>query len=227
MTFPTPMIIPFDNQIIELYKGQSFLSFNSPNSSDWSRTMDIGNPAGGRRVFCLYAVNEGDNGDTPQVVNCSIGGIEATLHIEAREIDGGQTSVGIFSAVVPTGTSAEVAIELSEQADILRAVVISLKNLVNSSPTDTEGDGTTQNELTTSSLSWLADSYIMAVAMINDENIDKNWSGDLTEFADTPGGQSGTHSAAFDIPESNGNQSIELVTNDHNDRKALAALSWR
>lgn len=96
----------------------------------------IGTADAGRRVFVVIAVD--DNSATFTINTVTIGGISATIHVQASDTEG---AVGIASAIVPTGTTANIVVDtsLTSPQDVSCSVYAAY-NVVRTTPYDTDFD---------------------------------------------------------------------------------------
>lgn len=141
MTFPMPFISP-QHQVAVPADVQFVQTYTRAAAQNHSQSCAIGAAAGGRSVFVVLVWSVGGAGPAPNLVSVTIGGVSAAVHVVRRGtiITSGNFGVAIASAVVPSGTSATVAISFSASAAINRLSTYRVTGLQSTTPLSTDSD---------------------------------------------------------------------------------------
>lgn len=152
-----------------------------------STTINIGTAASARRVVPVVHWREGGTHQT--LTSATIGGVAATIHVQ-RGHTGGVTGLGvaIISALVPTGTTATLALTFSGGVTVAYAGIWRLVNYGTIVATGSdEAQGSTA--ALSVSLSTVNDGFVVAgyTGSTNTGSTPVNWT-NVTERYDVDGG---------------------------------------
>jgi hypothetical protein len=144
----------------------------------------IGTASTTRRV--VVAVHCGrDTGASPSLSSATIGGVSATIHATQSGSGGGFYGyAAIISATVPTGTTADVVLNLSATSYWAGITVIAIDGLNSTTPTATATDNTLSSGVLSNSLTWSADGFVIAAATFGTSS-STTWATSVTERWDS------------------------------------------
>lgn len=91
-----------------------------------SDARSIGAASATRKVYALFGFL---SGTVRTVSSVTIGGVSASVEVSVTRTDGEQILAAIYSAIVPTGTTAVVEVTLSGSAKIFACSVIALDTI--------------------------------------------------------------------------------------------------
>lgn len=131
MVFFSPIMAP--RRVLAVSPTVTYLSFQSSTSNASQYTFNsvaIGNAAADR----LVVVSPGAS-STQHVTAVTIGGVSATAHTDTS---GGDPSCEIWSATVPTGTTAQIVVTLSGSANRMGMGVWTITDLNSATPIDSD-----------------------------------------------------------------------------------------
>ncbi len=196
--------------------------FSSTNLSTYSYTdVSIGGAGAGRLVI-VAATGVTATGSALFFGNATIGGITATKVVESNLNTG--LPVAIFAAVVPTGTSATVAVGFTSTAGSNSVSVFTLSKYRSATA---QSSFTAQNIVSngpvTGSLASSIGSAVVAVVCAGATSGSIDWSSPMIEVVDTPV-ENRPRSAAMAL--ANGPLTITATPTDGNNTNGCAA-SWR
>ncbi len=117
------------------YKGKTSIGDSELSVRTFS-AVDIGGAGLTRRVFAWINPFEDDSGSSS--VSATIGGIAATAHKTGNP--------GFFSAVVPTGATADIVATLSREADSVDLWTYVSYYLRSGTPTDSDSDSASKGD---------------------------------------------------------------------------------
>jgi len=180
----------------------------------------IGTAAAGRRVFVAAQTVDNDNAT---IVSASIGGVTATIHASATQV---LASAVIFSAVVPTGTTADIVFTWS--AEVFQALigVWSAYDLIRSTPSDTATATGTTGPLSLNTDVEAGGILLAAASALSLTTVD--WTG-LTEdyqVVGSGGGSNGFGGASDDFADAETPQTVSVSFSGAGGSSG-AAVSWR
>lgn len=96
-------------------------------------TVPIGSASASRRVIVAVSY---DNGTSPSVVSsATIGGVSAVVNVAADDTIQSNSGVAIFSAIVPTGTTATIVANGPSTAGIFAVYTVDNSTLTSGTPT--------------------------------------------------------------------------------------------
>lgn len=153
----------------DISASQSSFTFNS---------LSFGDPYSTRRIFAFFAWRDGATISDP--TSCTIGGV--TANIVAR--NGYETtSVVIYEALIPTGTSGNVTINFGENISygcsctLLRFIDLTTTPDFSTSREISKGSLSNDNYITPAALSNVpANSYVIAIGALQNASSNLSWS---------------------------------------------------
>jgi hypothetical protein len=183
-----------------------------------------------RRVFaCIHWATTGSV--TGTVSSATIGGVAATVHVEASET-GGATRYGtaIISALVPTGTTADIVFTISAACIRAGVGVFRMVNETNTTPHDTASDIVLTGTVLSGTIDILdggtliASCYLGGLAASTQTIV---WTGATEQYDINPESTTNRLGGAFAFPLSiETSRTISTDMTDCNEG-ALVAVSWR
>lgn len=192
---------------------------NNTRSTFTFTSVSFGTAAAGRLVVVFFSTANGQD----SVTSATIGGVSATVGITQA----GSSAVRITAvyAVVPTGTSGTVVINLTGTSSRGRMACFSIYDLSSTTPEDTDGTANSSN-VSTNTLSVSKDAVVLAGIVHVDNGQSFVWSG-VTEAYDTDNGFPGTHSGGGALAASTNATYSITSTRSADSRRAQIALAWR
>lgn len=130
--------------------------------------VQIGAASGQRRVFVFYSYAEQfSSGD---ITSMTIGGVTATRNLFYQN---GSVFIGVYSAIVPSGTTATISYTAGGVSNLTSLRAISVYNLRESSPIDAKASRTVGTSATVNMNTNTADSILLAMG-VNNANVSIN-----------------------------------------------------
>ncbi|TJU85567.1 MAG: hypothetical protein E5Y10_24385 [Mesorhizobium sp.] len=158
---------------------------------------DFGLPSSTREIF--VGVSWAGGATVRAISSATIGGVAATIHIQAGVSDGVDQSVnaGIISAVVPSGTSGTIEVTLAAAVNLCAIGVYRVvrRTALVDSDTNTHNSGNpidVEDPIDVGS-----NGAIIAVATFSSENGGVTWAGVTETYDDTEGGGSSPHQTRY------------------------------
>lgn len=196
---------------------------NSTNTTHTLTSVGLGTPNKYRRVVVAVATVGTSSGDT--INSVTVGGIALTKHIE----DSGAIGVAIFSANIPSGTSATVVVTTSASSNIALSVFYLLGGTSSYSGSSAVNTNT-QPSLTTSNLSVGTNDVAIWVATQQSANAVSETAsvGTLTESTDVTFTASATrrYAAGFVTYNSSSSSASVTLTGDTAILKRIAIVTF-
>jgi hypothetical protein len=144
--------------------------------------VDIGAASSSRHVIVTVGVS--DDSDTGTISSATIGGIAATVVVQAQS-GNGDSLAAVLIAPVPTGTTATVVINLTQTAD---ECVIGSYSAGGVSTTALDTDSDTGSSGVTDTMGAVTGGFCVGIITGEDTSpIDINWSPPMTEDFQTQG----------------------------------------
>lgn len=109
---------------------------NGPGTTFTTGSFAIGAANAGRRVFAVITTNISTQ--FPTISSATIGGVSATIHGQVLRYNSEGSVCAIISAVVPTGTTATVAVTVAVSTKFVFVAAYYATGLANSTPTATQ-----------------------------------------------------------------------------------------
>jgi hypothetical protein len=208
---------------VSLINRSSLLTSTGDADTYTFTSVDIGTASSTRRVVVgVVAEDGGTNGRTLETA--TIGGISATIHKQTTFSSGGSAVAAIFSAVVPTGTTATIVADFDGTGDNMNRCaifVVAIDNVSSAIPFDTASDAGSPLSAT---INFPADGYVFAIATTSD-NSAFSWTG-LTERAD--GAYEDTQASAADsFPTVDSVNTTVSATPGSGTRQAMVIVAFR
>lgn len=222
--------------VSELARDTTAYSDATDQSTYTTGARSIGTASATRRVYALIFATWNFN-TSRTISSVTIGGVSATQRVFVQDnatIEDHAELAAIYSAVVPTGTTAVVVANFSGLMSSFACSVIALDGLISDTPQDTGsaggGFGTTVIQ---TSLDLVGNGYSMAVAgaELSGASPTVTWN-NLSETVDSfieHGSTDDAFSVAFAKPStSTPNVTVQAtITNSSSNGKVLAAISVR
>lgn len=198
---------------------------NSSNLTTYTLTsVSIGTASADRYVIVGFGASDGTAGKTDSSV--TIGGVSATKLVGAYYVGGTTRMCAMYAALVPTGTTATVAITFSGQMSRLGVSVFSSTGLQSVTPRDSAtAQGDTSGTLLSASLTGPDGGFIVGFVFMQDELANFVWTG-ITERNDTALENLARYSGASDNFTVGGAKSVSVSTTQ-TDQFAVCAVYMR
>jgi hypothetical protein len=148
----------------------NFIEAGAPAAASWS--TGIGTASADRLVVVCISIRRDA---TVSITSATIGGITATLHVNTANTTG---NCFIISAVVPTGTTATVAITFSTTTTILTYATYTVKGYLSATPVFTDRQTTAGTARTTTQTTTSRTAIIVADTCVNNGQT-TTWSGTM------------------------------------------------
>lgn len=211
----------------------SYIGLSSDNTASSTPSysgVSIGAADSTRRVFAV--VHWGVTNAARTLSSATIGGVAATIH--AQTTTGptsaqNDTGVAIFSALVPTGTTATVAMTFSGSVTRSQLAIYSMLNPINTTPHATMTDNTMSSGVMSGTINIpTVGMLIAATTAAALSGMTNSWVG-ATENYDTAhpnaAGQCATGASGTGMTLES-NRTVSSTTTSTPVRGALAAVSW-
>lgn len=199
------------------------VSDTANNTTYTFSTTSIGAADSTRRVVVIAHWHRNTGADKT-ISSATIGGVSATIHVQATDIIG----VGIISALVPTGTTADIVVTLTGGADRMQIGVWRAINETASSPHATASDNVLAGAVLSTTIDIPATGWLVAGAIGRGGTpTSMAWTG-VTEDYDTilesaTNVNSGGHETGLAV-ETGRTVSVTISTSPST--AALVAASW-
>jgi len=198
---------------------------NTANLTTYTLTsVSIGTASSDRYVIVGFGASDGTSGKTDSSV--TIGGVSATKLAGAYYVGGTTRMCALYAALVPTDTTATIAITFSAGMSRLGVSVFSATGLQSVTPRDSAtAQGDTSGTLLSASLTGPSDGFIVGFVFQQDENANFTWTG-ITERNDTALEAVAKYSGASDNFTASGAKSVSVSTSQ-TDQFAACAVYMR
>lgn len=219
--------------VVELARNTTAFKSASDLTTYTSDARSIGSASATREVYALFSGFTGSSGRT--ISSVTIGGVSAVQRAFVRNGGlGNSTIAAIYSANVPTGSTAVVVVTFSGAMADFACACIALDGLNSTTPEDTAtGTANLGTDTVSANIDLAGSGYTMAIACDGQAAgtlPTVTWTG-LTETVDDPVDDTAdtAFSVAYSAPSSsslNVAVSAQIATSTNSD-KALAAITVR
>lgn len=178
----------------------------------------IGTAATSRRV--VVAISWRYSSPAPAISSVTIGGVSATVHASVMTGDGGSNAVAIASAVVPTGTSADVVVTFASTSTRCGIGVWTLPNGGSYTGQSAGAQGNTNLSVDVTTVA--GQGVIAAVMSLGSSTATSTWTGADERYDAAIEGTNIYHSGA-DRSATSTTTTVQVATNNLTQHSLIAA----
>ncbi|NKB58988.1 MAG: hypothetical protein GKS00_21895 [Alphaproteobacteria bacterium] len=220
MSFPLIVVPPSDRVGISFRE----ISVDETNLSAYTfSSQDLG-PADATRHIVIGAAWR-RNSISPTLTGITVGGVSCTI-ADGSKLDGTISGCALGIVAVPTGTTGDVVITLSNTCSGCGISVWALTNLDSATPVGTSEASSTTTDLALPALSTEAQGVALFVAVSEDNNLTFTWVNPTKDFQSVIESGGGTTFSGANM-QTDGTNVSENVQSTGSSVKYAVAASWR
>lgn len=143
MSFPMLTFMPSEDEAVFSATHVDSSSTTTGSSAFTFSSQSIGAaPGGGETRLVVVAIGVVDNSKSMAISSVTIGGVTATIHANGTDtVSGSRSRAAIASAVVPSGTTADVVVNMTTNCTGMAIDVYRIMNPTSTTPADTLATG--------------------------------------------------------------------------------------